>query len=501
MENNKIASNYKKITDSFYHSKYPIYIVDKSHTITFVNKYIEEKYPNSVGKKCYKAFYNNERPCDKCLCRVAAIEKDIVVRTSNEKDNILDIEKAYIKKIYMPLKNEFVVLEYDNTVDTLIHEETQNELIAIKKELNNFKINEDEKNDYYINLIHELQSSLINVNEIVLSLKNNYKVLENNELIENIETSLSRGEASIDKLFKFNEISRTINLLNIEKFNLIDLIKNIRIRYNQTSKNRKISFSVNVSNNMKEIYFGDEEKIRQVIENVLDNSFDFTVDGFIKVNIYEIKEEDSVSTIKISVKDSGIGIPKEQIDLIYKRYYKINNVFSRSLGRAGLGLSITKDIIDLMNGKIDIESEIGVGTTIDIIIKLKNAKKKVEEIRNYGFKKKILVVGVEEILKYVIKFKLRDNYEIEKAVDGEEGLMLYYKYKPDIVLIDIMSDKINGFDFYDEIYKNNTHKASIIATSDRVLPTEEEYLVSYGFDDYISKPIDYEILSRKLKKL
>jgi len=79
--------------------------------------------------------------------------------------------------------------------------------------------------------------------------------------------------------------------------------------------------------------------------------------------------------------------------------------------------------------------------------------------------------------------------------------MLYYKHKPDIVLIDMMSDKINGFDFYDEIYKNNAHKASIIATSDRVLPTEKEYLVSYGFDDYISKPIDYKILAEKLKKL
>jgi len=491
----------KNITELFYYSKYPIYIVNENHIVTFVDKYVEEKFPNSIGKKCYKAFYNNEKPCSKCICRVVSVEKDIVARTAINKENILDIEQAHIKKICMPIKNEFVVLEYDNTVDSLMYEETQNELLAIKKELNNFKINEDEKNDYYINLIHELQSSLINVNKIVLNLKNNYKILENNELIENIENSLSRGEASIDKLFKFNEISRTINLLNIEKFNLLDLIKNIRIRYNQTSKNRKINFSVNVSTNIKESYFGDKEKIRQVIENVLDNSFDFTVDGFIKVNIYEIKEENSVSTIKISVKDSGIGIPKEQIDLIYKRYYKISNVYSRSLGRAGLGLSITKDIINLMNGKIDIESEIGVGTTIDIIIKLKNTQKKVEEIRNYGVKKKILVVGVEEILKYVIKFKLHNDYEIEKAIDGEEGLMLYYKHKPDIVLIDMMSDKINGFDFYDEIYKNNAHKASIIATSDRVLPTEKEYLVSYGFDDYISKPIDYKILAEKLKKL
>jgi len=506
MSNENIERNFlKNINDSFYHSKYPIYTVNENYIVTSTNKYIETLFPNSIGKKCYSAFYNYKIPCNQCICGRISNRKDISIRSLNKKNNILDIDVAYIKTICIPIKlfekNQCIILEYDNTIDSLIHEERLNELEAIREEIENFKLNEEEKNDYYINLIHDLQNSLININEVVGSLKSNYQILKSSELIENIESLILRSNSSIDKLFKFNETTRTLDSLNNDQFSLMDLIKNIKLRYNQTSKNRKISFSINVSSNIKEVYFGDKKKIRQVIENVLENSFDFTVDGFIKVNIYEIKDVASISTIKISVKDSGIGIPKEQIDLIYKRYYKVNDVFSRSLGRAGLGLSITKDILDLMNGRIEIESEIGVGTTIDIIIELKNEHKKIKNIENNKFKKKILIVGVDEMLKYVTKFKMKKNYKIEKAVDGEEGLTMYYKYKPDIVVIDMMSDKINGFDFYDEIYKNNTHKALIIATSNRILSFEEDYLVSYGFDDYISKPIDYEILEKKFERI
>ncbi|MEA1975952.1 MAG: response regulator, partial [Bacillota bacterium] len=83
----------------------------------------------------------------------------------------------------------------------------------------------------------------------------------------------------------------------------------------------------------------------------------------------------------------------------------------------------------------------------------------------------------------------------------EEGLLLYYRFKPDIVLIDMMCEGLNGFDFYDEIYDNNTHKALIIATSNKVLFSEEDYLMSYGFDAYIPKPIDCSELESKIDEM
>jgi CheY-like chemotaxis protein len=497
------------IENIFRSSKYPVYIIDNEYRVMFVNEYIEKKFPECINKKCYNVFYGYTKPCEKCIYKRIISERDIVFETLKKDKNILDIDSNCIKNIGIPLKtgrkNGYLVMEFDNTKSYIDYEEKLNELNEINDEFENNKRNENEKDIYYINLAHEIQCSLSSIEEINLKLKKNYPLLKRSELFEDIENLILRSNKSIDKLLRFNKIGGVIDTLDIKEFDLRNLINDIRKRYNQTSKSRNINFSIKIADNIKESYLGDELKISQVIENILDNSFDFTVDGFIKANVYEIEDENSYSTIKISIRDSGIGIPKEQIELIYKRYYKANNKFYRALGKAGLGLSISKEIVESMDGKIEIKSEIGVGTNINIIVKLKksNNESKTDTINGISDekKKKVLVIGVDETHNYMLRYKLSSKYEVKKARNGEEGLLVYYKFKPDIVLIDMMSDGLNGFDFYDEIYNNDTYKSLIIATSNKVLESEEDYLMSYGFDAYISKPINYNELEKKIDEM
>lgn len=491
--------------DNFYNSKYPLYIIDKNNYLLFVNKYLEDRFFNCLGMKCFNVFYKRTEPCENCPYKKVINYNDIVIESSKMKENILNVDRKCINMVSFPITyKEFsagMVIEYDNTRENLKFVEKKNQIYALKDKIKINKEIEKEKNLYYRNLAHELGKSIENIEKITEQLKIKYSALKKDEYMECVEHLISRSNDSIKKMLKFNEINQSQSKLLNEKFQFKDIINEVRKIYNVISKNRNIKFSINVAENARKVYIGDKYKILQVIRNVLDNAFNFTINGFIKMNIYEIEDNIENSAINISIKDSGIGIPEEQIESVYKEYYKIDNKLSNSFGKAGLGLAISKNLVDSMNGSLSILSELGEGTTVNINIMLKNENKVKKDNYSTSNKTKVLVIGVNELFKYILKMKMRKNYEIEKVLNGEVGLLRYYKFKPDIVLIDMMCEGLNGFDFYDQVYKNNTHSAAIIATSNKILSSEEEYLMSYGFDAYIPKPIDYHKLVETLENV
>jgi CheY-like chemotaxis protein len=253
---------------------------------------------------------------------------------------------------------------------------------------------------------------------------------------------------------------------------------------------------------LNSLYSGSSQSIRQIIENILDNAFDFTTNGDIKLHVYPIETTEKVSTIKIVITDTGIGIPKEHIDLIYRRYYKKGSKFVNDFTRAGLGLSISKALAERIKGEIKVESKLGEGTSVSVILPLKNVLKENDEKKKVkSMEKKILIIGLPELSKLVLKMKLNINSKIKMVNRGDEGLIAYYQIKPDLVLMDVMTAGLNAFDFLDEVNANDTHQAKIIVASTKVLDEESDYLKSYGFQGYIPKPIKYDGLVNLLESI
>lgn len=110
--------------------------------------------------------------------------------------------------------------------------------------------------------------------------------------------------------------------------------------------------------------FGDEFKIEQVLINLIDNAINYTDKGFIKISFYRDEKNNAI----FEIEDSGIGIPKEHLNRIFERFYVVNKSRSRKTGGTGLGLSIVKHIVSLHNGKIEVDSEVGRGTTFKITL-------------------------------------------------------------------------------------------------------------------------------------
>lgn len=480
-------------------------MIDDTYRILFNNSYIEKRFPKIVGDKCFYALFGRSKPCEKCIYFEAIKNNDITVNSLNRKNNILEIDGSCIKNIGLPIKsdesNKCIIIEFDDTQETLKYEEKLNELEALGNRLQQSQQVQNEKDIYYTNQAHEISRFIQNIHFRLDLLEKESPKISKNENFEGIKNLVENSENALTRLFQFSDVN-AIKEINEQVFNFNDLIQRIKKRYYSLSKNRKIRFKINTSSDLNSSYIGSSQSIRQIIENILDNAFDFTTNGDIKLNIYPIETTEEISKVKITISDTGIGIPQEHIDLIYRRYYKKGSKFVNDFARAGLGLSISKELADALNGNINVESKLGEGTTVSVVLPIKNISHKKENEKNIqDLEKKILVIGLPELSKVILKMKLNMNTKIKMVDRGDDGLLTYYQLKPDLVLMDVMSSGLNAFDFLDEVNSNDTHQGRIVVASTKILDGESEYLKSYGFHGYIPKPIKYDALVNLLESM
>lgn len=486
-----------------YRSFLPNYLVDKEYKLHYFSKHLEDEYGLDLGDICYKKIYCRKEPCDDCIMKKTFEEQSFQILEGECKLNCRNQVK-YIKRIGIPsvLDGEYycLVIQEDLTEEKIKENELKSEIEALQNSVHNLNLIMKNKDRYYTNLIHDINKQANDLKSIcALIPKRSFFSNLNKEKFDLAHKILSRMDLSTKKLLKFNEINEAEVDLENKVFNFHSVINDIRLKYNFLIKERKLKFRTNIDSNVRKKYIGDSFKIKQVINNILENSFQYTMKGSIDMNIYKIDEEKDRDIVKVIIKDTGIGMTDEQIERVTNRYYRISNSDS-STEQVGLGLAISKELVLLMNGELSIEAERNKGTVVSIILPLALEKSHRDNDKVNDNKRKLLLVGDIIINKYILNFKLKRNYKVYKSSDGEEALSDYYKIKPDVVIIDMMAKKKNGFEFYDEIYNNNTYVSPIIAVSNPILDTEEEYLKSYGFDGYIAKPINERVLQKYLRE-
>ena len=265
-----------------------------------------------------------------------------------------------------------------------------------------------------------------------------------------------------------------------------------------------VIFKYLISDNTPSNLFGDKTKIKEIINNILDNSFKYTNNGSITLTINSVLNNDICNLI-IEIKDTGIGIKSEDLNKIFNGN-EIDNDINSSVNRDGLGLLISKDLVNLLNGTISVNSYYGSGSvfTINIPQKLKNELEIVEQTNTTKFiNKKVLLVDDDRLNNRILKRLLRiygielDTCErgiecIDKINNGEQY---------DLILMDIMMPDINGIDTLKKLKSNKTFNTKVIALTADALSTSKNKYLKEGFTDYLAKPFKKEELEEKLKEL
>ena len=272
---------------------------------------------------------------------------------------------------------------------------------------------------------------------------------------------------------------------------------------------KKIEFKTSFSSDIPATLYGDYARVKQIVLNLLTNAVKYTNEGYISFTVECVNINKDLCRLIISVEDSGIGIKKDKIDKLFTKFERLDEEKNITIEGTGLGLAITKKLVELMHGKMVVQSIYGKGSKFTVSLDQKIvATKEKEEIKektvvkgNYKGKR-VLVVDDNKLNLKVAERLLREyNLFVDEVASGFDAIDRINMGVPyNLILMDDMMPKMSGCETLKELKKNKDfHTKTVALTANAISGMREKYL-SVGFDDYLAKPIKKEELEVILDK-
>jgi PAS domain S-box-containing protein len=410
--------------------------------------------------------------------------------------NVQDISERKIMEIYLKSKNE----ELSNLEDELRH---KNEALTIAKE----KAEESDrlKSAFLANMSHEIRTpmnAILGFSSLITSNQNKEKQEKFVQLIKRSSTNLMN---IINDILEISRIESNQLSISLAQANLNEMIDDVFQMFVQlkTQQNITLNCSKGLTDNQSEV-FTDIDRIKQVLINLVSNALKFTENGSVD---FGYRQEDNI--LLFYVKDTGIGIPKNKQAIIFDRFRQADDNFtSKRYGGTGLGLSIAKGIIDLLQGKIWVESTENQGAafyfTIPYNPMVYNVKEKpVFYNTNYKWQTKQILIVEDDFFnsEYLSEILAPTDIKCIKASTGKEALKVFEENPSlDIVLMDIRLPDQNGYDITKQI-KQLRPEIKVLAQTAYSSAEDRQNSLNAGCDDFISKPLNGDELLEKVNKL
>ncbi|MFC2093452.1 two-component regulator propeller domain-containing protein [Bacteroidota bacterium] len=343
------------------------------------------------------------------------------------------------------------------------------------------------------------------------------------------EKSAERLNVLVNQLLDLSRVVTRNMKLKACSENIIPLLKGLTLSFASLAERKKIALKFISKRKILKVYV-DRDKVEKIVTNILSNAFKFTEEGG-RINV-SIQSTDGKAEIRIS--DTGIGIPKERLDKIFDRFYQVGDTHKRRGEGAGIGLALTKELVELHKGEIKVESEEGKGTIFIVSLPLGKDHLLPEEITEVRIGKEeepatltkeieedkkeekefdidlitetekplLLIVEDNSDVRTYIRGHLDESYRISEAIDGKDGMDKALDYIPDLIVSDVMMPEMDGIELCKEIKKDEriSHIPIILLTAKAASEDKIEGLET-GADDYIMKPFDAKELQARIKNL
>ncbi|WPC42453.1 PAS domain S-box protein [Clostridium sp. JS66] len=424
--------------------------------------------------------------------------------------------------------NSFVIKEYSLIYsigrDITKRMESEEELKKAKIAAEEANI---EKSRFLANMSHEIRTpinGIMGMTDLTLMTE---LTNEQREYLNMVKSSSSHLLDIINDILDISKIESGKFKLDLVPFNLEERISKMVKNISVLAYKKFIEVMYFIDPNISEgNIIGDPSKLDQILMNLLSNAIKFTDRGNIMVCAKKIEGPKDKIKIQFSVSDTGIGIPEDKMDRLFKTFSQIDDSYTKKYGGTGLGLSISKHLVNMMNGDIWVTSKHNEGSCFyftaeffpaensskcfleddnEIASTVKYIKEITPNIKQVNSSKNILIVDDNEInQRFISTLISKKGYNYFTAFDGIEALTLLKQIKKiDLILMDIQMPNLNGLNTTKNIRNieiNTGNHIPIIAMTAYAMIGDREKFLSAGMDDYISKPIDYTTLYKLIDK-
>lgn len=378
------------------------------------------------------------------------------------------------------------------------------------------------KSDFISSMSHEIRTPLnaiVGLSEDIATYKGQVPA----EVVEDVNDIQNASQTLLEIVGNILDI----NKIEADKLEIINTTYNFKEELTKLCKvtttrigEKPIQFKLDIAEDIPYELVGDKTHIKQIVNNLLSNAIKYTEEGFINLTVKCINQN-GICNLIISIQDTGRGIKAELINKLFEKFERLDIEKNTTTEGTGLGLAITKSLVDMMGGKINVQSQFGAGSIFVVQIPQRISKLSapivdsgvnklssdsnvvnVEEITNYG-RKKILIVDDNNLNIKVAKRALSNfDFELDECTDGLQCLdKINAGNTYDLILMDIMMPNMGGETTLAKLKENPNFNIPVIAlTADAVAGAKEKYL-SEGFVDYIAKPFSRDQIKEKLDKI
>jgi len=367
------------------------------------------------------------------------------------------------------------------------------------------------KSNFLANMSHEIRTPMNGILGFVQLLKGEESEEKRDRYIDIVYHNGMMLVNLIDDIIDISKIDAGQLAINQAECNLDDLMFDVYTFFNEVKfKQEKEHINIrllNLNDDESNILFTDGQRLRQVLVNLIGNALKFTDKGNVEFGYVNVHEENK---IQFFVRDSGIGIPEDKRDIIFERFRQVQEGSTRKYGGTGIGLYISKNIINLLGGDIWFDSKIGEGTTFYFSLPYKERHfqdsgsflfSTSETEYNWTGKNILIAEDVEVNFRYLSTILADTKANIVWAKNGREAIdKTFDGSNIDIVLMDIQMPLIDGYEATTEIRKTKP-SLPIIAQTAYALPHDNIKCFEVGCNDYISKPINANLLKQKIDTL
>ncbi len=418
--------------------------------------------------------------------------------------NTGEVKWIEINSVYFEWNGVPASLSFLSDVTSL--RETSRQLVLAKeKAVNSDKL----KTVFLANMSHEIRTPMNAILGFSDLLDNkNTPQEKRSHYINMIRTAGNQLMHIINDIVDISKLEAKQLNVNLKNCNLQEIFaQSIEVFKNnyQLKEKKGVKLELDFPRSCKEIrIMADPYRIRQVIDNLLNNAIKYTDTGNITLSCIPTINQNMVH-VETHVKDTGIGIPNDKKDIIFERFRQVEENTYRE--GAGLGLSIAKGIVELMGGTIGFESEEGKGSdfffTLDLERAFEPLPDKKDEITNIpNLKGNYILIADDDITSYYLlkEFLNETGADVAHAIDGEVLLSMISEKMPDLVLLDINMPKKDGYACLQKIQENN-YPCKIIAQTAYAMENEKNRCLSAGCLGYVSKPIEPDILYQEIRQV